>query len=181
MSALARRSVASGSEAEGFDAVQPAPFGAMGVRLNGEFLTDLVFLPGADPVRSGDRPRPVPSLAREACRQIAAYFADPDFRFDLPLQLRGTAFQRQVWQAIAAVPRGRTRRYGEIASELGSAARAVGQACGANDFPLVIPCHRVVSAAGIGGFAHHRDGYHLRAKRWLLAHEAPGRAEGLLA
>lgn len=153
----------------GFAAVQPMPWGGMGVRLVGEAISELVFLPdGRGDVAASRHP-----LAREACRQIAAYGRDAAFRFDLPLLLRGTPFQRSVWQAIAAVPRGRTRRYGEIAGELGSSARAVGQACGANRLPLVIPCHRVVAAGGIGGFAHHRDGYLLQAKRWLLAHEQP--------
>ena len=59
----------------------------------------------------------------------------------------------------------------ELARELASSARAVGQACGANHIPIIIPCHRVVSKAGIGGFAHHRDGYELEIKRWLLKHE----------
>ncbi|MBI2318943.1 MAG: MGMT family protein, partial [Betaproteobacteria bacterium] len=91
-----------------------------------------------------------------------------------------TPFQRRVWSAIAAIAPGRTRSYGDIARELGSSARAVGQACGENSFPLVIPCHRVVSAAGIGGFAHSGGGYLLEAKRWLLGHEGaigggPGR------
>ncbi len=143
------------------------PWGGMGVRISSDAISELVFLPEAG---SGG-PDAIHPLAREACRQILAYQRDAGFRFDLPLLLGGTEFQRRVWQAIAAVPRGRTRRYGEMARELGSSARAVGQACGANALPLVIPCHRVVAAGGIGGFAHHRDGYLLQAKRWLLAHE----------
>jgi methylated-DNA-[protein]-cysteine S-methyltransferase len=69
------------------------------------------------------------------------------------------------------IPRGETRTYGEVATTLGSAARAVGQACGENRLPIVIPCHRVVAAGGIGGFGHARGGYLLEAKRWLLGHE----------
>jgi methylated-DNA-[protein]-cysteine S-methyltransferase len=157
-----------------FAAVQPTPFGPVGVRIEGdgggEALAELIFLP------ERFRPqKPRTALAREACRQISAYLADADFGFDLPLAPRGTAFQRRVWDAICAIPRGRTRGYGELARELGSAPRAVGQACGCNFFPLVIPCHRVVSAAGLGGFAHHSGGFLLDVKRWLLAHEtAPG-------
>jgi len=62
--------------------------------------------------------------------------------------------------------------YGQLARQLGSVPRAVGQACGANYFPIVIPCHRVVSSSGIGGFAHHaEDGFFRNVKRWLLTHE----------
>jgi methylated-DNA-[protein]-cysteine S-methyltransferase len=76
-----------------------------------------------------------------------------------------------VWEAIAAIPRGRTLTYGQVAKQVRSAPRAVGQACGANWFPLVIPCHRVVGAKSLGGFGHHGEGFHLEIKRWLLAHE----------
>jgi len=155
-------------EAPVFAAVIQATFGVVGVGIEDECLTELVFLPPQSTLVD-----PRSTLAREACRQIVAFTADPDFMFDLPLAERGTGFQRRVWAAISAIPRGHTRGYGDIARELGSAARAVGQACGTNYFPLVIPCHRVVAAAGIGGFAHHDDdgGFHLQVKRWLLAHE----------
>ena len=85
----------------------------------------------------------------------------------------GTAFQQRVWGAIASIPRGHVRTYGDLARLLGSAPRAVGQACGANWFPLVVPCHRVTAAGGLGGFSNSADadGFHLGVKRWLLAHE----------
>src|SRR5205814_890560 len=103
------------------------------------------------------------------------YREDPDTAFDLPLLVEGTPFQKRVWQAMCAIPRGRTRTYGDLAKELGGdpweTSRAVGQACGDNRLPIVIPCHRVVAADGIGGFAHSTNGYLVEAKRWLLAHE----------
>ena len=115
---------------------------------------------------------PENALAAEAVRQIRAYLADPAQAFDLPLAVSGSAFQRRVWQQIAAIPLYRTRTYGEIAGLLESAPRAVGQACGANPFPLVIPCHRVIAADGrLGGFARQRGGFLLDVKRWLLSHE----------
>ncbi|MSP96751.1 MAG: methylated-DNA--[protein]-cysteine S-methyltransferase [Betaproteobacteria bacterium] len=150
-----------------FSGVQLAPFGALGVRIEGDTIVELAFLPAGVPGLA-----PAGALAREACRQIAAYLDDPRHAFDLPLKPVGTAFQRRVRDAIAAIPRGWTRTYGELARELRSAPRAVGQACGANAFPLVIPCHRVVAATGLGGFAHHSDGFFPGVKRWLLAHEA---------
>ena len=163
------RLIGTEGEAPAFDGVQAAPFGGVGIRTDGDKLTELVFLP---PARLSPATGKRNALADEACRQIKAFVADPDFAFDLPLAHRGTPFQRRVWDAIAAIPRGRTRGYGEIAHDIGTAPRAVGQACGANFFPLVIPCHRVVAAGGIGGFAHHDGGFHLQVKRWLLEHEA---------
>ena len=114
----------------------------------------------------------VNALAAEAERQLQSYLEDPGFIFGLPLRPSGTFFQRRVWAAIAAIPGRQTRTYGEIAKALHNAPRAIGQACGANPFPLVIPCHRVVAAGGkLGGFARQRGGFLLDVKRWLLDHE----------
>jgi methylated-DNA-[protein]-cysteine S-methyltransferase len=119
---------------------------------------------------------PLNALAEEAARQLERYREDPDAVFDLPLVVEGTDLQKRVWQAMCAIPRGKTRTYGELARELGSPDdwelnRGVGQACGDNKLPIVIPCHRVVAATGIGGFGHSTDGFLIEAKRWLLAHE----------
>jgi methylated-DNA-[protein]-cysteine S-methyltransferase len=110
-------------------------------------------------------------LAERAARQLEAYLENPDTEFDLPLLIVGTVFQRRLWEALCAIPRGKTLTYGELAQRLGAEPRAVGQACGDNRLPIVIPCHRVVAANGIGGFAHSTAGYLVEAKRWLLAHE----------
>ncbi len=111
------------------------------------------------------------ALGERACAQLLAYAHDPAFRFDLPLAASGSAFRRAVWAQLCAIPCGSTRRYGEVAQALGAAARAVGQACGDNPYPIVVPCHRVVSARGLGGFAHASEGYLLDIKRRLLVHE----------
>ena len=90
----------------------------------------------------------------------------------MPLRPSGTAFQRRVWEQISAIPNHQTRTYGELAIALRNAPRAVGQACGANPFPLIVPCHRVIAAGGgLGGFSRQRGGFLLDIKRWLLAHE----------
>lgn len=85
-----------------------------------------------------------------------------------PFIQKGTPFQQKVWQAISRIPQARTRTYGEIATELGTPhlARAVGQACKRNPLPLIIPCHRVVSASGMGGFSGGSQ-----IKKTLLEHE----------
>lgn len=130
-------------------------------------VREIVYLP--ESVRSIDPDTP---LAKRAVQQIERYFERASATFDLPLAQVGTGFQHRVWDAIRAIPPGVVLTYGQVAKQIGSAPRAVGQACGANYFPLVIPCHRVVAAGGIGGFANHDDdGYFLKVKRWLLAHE----------
>jgi methylated-DNA-[protein]-cysteine S-methyltransferase len=151
--------------------VVAAPFGAVAIASREGCITRIELLERGTPLPAAD---PVGARAAE---QLAQYFVDPAAGFDVPLAFDGTPFQRAVWAAIAAIPAGRTRRYGDIAAELGSPARAVGQACGDNRLPLVIPCHRVVAASGLGGFAHATDGFAVRVKRWLLEHEGALRGE----
>ncbi|MBI3229559.1 MAG: methylated-DNA--[protein]-cysteine S-methyltransferase [Burkholderiales bacterium] len=151
-----------------FSAIIPAPFGAMGIRTEAQQVRELVYLPP-----SFARAPPQDAFSQRVAEQVTAYFNDPDFVFDLPVRAAGTDFQRRVWTAISSVPRGEVRTYGQIAKAVQSAPRAVGQACGANWVPLIIPCHRVTASGGLGGFAHHADneGFHLNVKRWLLKHE----------
>jgi len=151
-----------------FSAIVAAPFGAVGVRTDPGVLRELVYLP-----RHFDELEPADPLSERVARQLERYFDEPDFRFDLPLAEVGTVFQHKVWAAISSIPRGEVRTYGEVAKAVRSAPRAVGQACGANWFPLVIPCHRVTASGGLGGFSNHDDetGFHVGVKRWLLAHE----------
>jgi methylated-DNA-[protein]-cysteine S-methyltransferase len=111
-----------------------------------------------------------PLLAR-ARSQIDEYFAGRRKKFDLPLTPARTGFQRRVREAMVAIPWGQTLSYGEIAHIAGGAPRAVGQACGANMLPLVVPCHRVLAANGIGGYSGGRG---LDTKRFLLAMEKGG-------
>lgn len=151
-----------------FSAIVAAPFGAMGIRTEDERVRELVYLPS-----HYEEKAPQNAAAEQAARQVLRYFADADFRFDLPLADAGSEFQRRVWNAICAIPRGSVRTYGQVAKLLDSHPRAVGQACGANWFPLVIPCHRVTASGGLGGFASSDDehGFTLTVKRWLLRHE----------
>lgn len=146
-------------------AVVGAPFGAVEVETAGAQVTALRFVRSRTPVS------PVNELAAEAADQLQRYLADASFRFSLPLSIRGTTFQCRVWDAIAAIPAGETRRYGDLAADLDAPARAVGQACGDNRLPIVIPCHRVIATVGLGGFAHSTNGHAISVKRWLLEHE----------
>lgn len=97
-----------------------------------------------------DEPTP---LLLEAKRQLDAYFAGALKTFDLPLRPPGSPFEQRVWQAMAEIPYGETRRYGDLAAALGAPARAIGQACGSNPLPIVVPCHRVLAATGLGGYS----------------------------
>jgi methylated-DNA-[protein]-cysteine S-methyltransferase len=164
----ARKTPAGKTPLPHFHAKLETPFAMIGIRTEGAVLTEIVYLP-----RSAGALAPANALAERACAQIEKYAADPGYRFDLPLKQVGSAFQRRVWEQIAAIPCGWTRTYGDIARTLRSAPRAVGQACGTNYFPLVIPCHRVVAAGGMGGFAHSSSGYLIEIKRRLLLHELP--------
>jgi len=103
---------------------------------------------------------------REAARQLAEYFARTRRTFDLPLDLHGTPFQLQVWNALLRIPYGETRAYSQLAVQLGhpGAARALGAANGANPVAIIVPCHRVIAAGGgLGGY-----GGGLARKRFLL-------------
>ena len=114
---------------------------------------------------------PSDSPSRKLADQVGAYLSDSAFRFDLPLQWRVSAFQRRVCEALQNIRSGATESYGGLARRLNSAARAVGGACRRNPFPLVVPCHRVVAASGIGGFSGATTGPMLDLKRFLLRHE----------
>ena len=149
-----------------YQAIVRAPTFSIGVRCDEMEIHALDYLKPCAEIA------PTNALAAEAVRQLRAYLADADFDFSLPLRPSGTAFQRRVWNEIAAIPKRETRSYGEVAKALHNAPRAVGQACGANPVPLVVPCHRVIAAGGaLGGFARNRGDFMLDVKRWLLAHE----------
>jgi methylated-DNA-[protein]-cysteine S-methyltransferase len=154
-----------------YDVTVDFPKFKVGVTTRDGVVTTLKYLPPSSPSIAAKHP-----LAENAAAQLEAYKRNPDASFDLPVVIEGTELQKAVWRAMCAIPRGRTRTYGDIAREVGGDAREVGQACGDNQLPLLIPCHRIVAANGIGGFAHATSGYLVEAKRWLLMHEAAATA-----
>ena len=115
-------------------------------------------------------------LLKRARAQLHDYFDGKRMDFDLPLAPEGTAFRQRVWAAMRDIPAGVTRNYADIARIAGGGPRAVGGACGANPIPILIPCHRVVGSAGIGGYS---GGEGIATKRFLLALES--RAVGVHA
>lgn len=144
------------------------PFAVLGLRTNGSALTSLHYLPSAERAAA-----PTDRVTERAVRELERWLDDPGFRFTVALAPAGTAFRQRVWAALAAIPCGQSRTYGDVARVVLSAPRAVGQACGDNPIPLIIPCHRVVAANGaLGGFMHATSGDPIAIKRWLLAHES---------
>lgn len=121
------------------------PVGVLGLIEEDGAITQLVW----DGWDAGVRTQ----VLNDGLAQLQAYFAGELEWFDLPLAPKGTEFQQQVYAAMSAIPRGETRTYGDIATELGVPAQPVGQACGSNPIPVIIPCHRVVGADGLGGFS----------------------------
>ena len=148
-----------------------APFGRLGILtelVDGSLMLSRIdYLPISTALVS-----PKNQLAKEAEKQLKAYFQNPHYQFDLPMKPLGTEHQQRVWKSIQMIPVGKTKTYGEIASKIKSGPRAVGTACGANPYPLIAPCHRVVSAQGIGGFMkENAPGLYRQIKMWLLQHE----------
>jgi len=148
--------------------------GALGMRWTHGRLRRLWFYnasappPASSPASLADAP-----VVQRALAALRAYFRRPASFPRLPLAPEGTSFQQRVWRALCAIPPGQVRRYGELAHSLGTGSRAVGGACRANPIPILIPCHRVVAAAGAGGYSQG-----LARKEWLLRHEGrEGREE----
>lgn len=152
-----------------FDAIIDAPFGAVGiVALNGQTPAEQVSI---ELLTEKHAPKSAEYTTVETiASQISAYFRNAKHDFNLPVNQHGTPFQLRVWQAIRAIPCGQVLTYAELAVQIGSGPRAVANACGANNFPIIVPCHRVIAKNGIGGFMQgNPDG--LEVKNWLLKHE----------
>ena len=124
--------------------VMATPMGNMRMVTEGEALTELRVT--NEPLSGGEN---------RVSRQLDEYFSGQRREFDIQIRPEGTEFQKRVWKEISAIPYGQTCSYGEIARTLGkpNAARAVGTACGKNPLWIVVPCHRVVGAKGLGGYA----------------------------
>jgi methylated-DNA-[protein]-cysteine S-methyltransferase len=167
MSAMLNEARTSATAHSDYAAKFAAPFAVLGIRTAGGAVTSLEYLPRTEPTKD-----PADAIAERAVRELIRYFDDPHFRFTVPTVPDGTEFRRRVWEALAGIPVGESRTYGELARQLHTAPRVIGGACGANTIALVIPCHRVVGSQGsLGGFMHAIDGDPLAIKHWLLTHE----------
>ena len=142
----------------------PSPIGTIGITSQNNIITKVDILSKETPTQSADK---------QLEQQLQNYFNDPTYQFTLTLQPAGTPFQQRVWQALTTIPSGTTLTYGQLAKQLNSSPRAVGQACRRNPIPIIIPCHRVVGAATIGGYSGETQGEVADVKKWLLRHEKP--------
>ena len=149
-----------------YDLIYLSPCSPLGICFDADVLVRIEFLPLHQTAKASAH-----ALAKETVRQLDAYFHEPMFHFDLPISMSGSVHQQAVWQAIAAIPSGKVLTYSDIAKRLHSSPRAVGNACGRNPLPIIIPCHRVVGKYGLGGFNRDDTGLMLDIKRWLLKYE----------
>ena len=143
------------------------PFAHLGIRVSDGRLTAIDFITAKNEIS------PRGDVAADICSQIRRYLQDPEtpLSSNIACAPAGTAFQSRVWRELRTIPAGNVATYGELAGRLGTSARAVGNACRNNPIPVVIPCHRVVSSAGLGGYAGRAAGDMPKIKSWLLQHE----------
>jgi methylated-DNA-[protein]-cysteine S-methyltransferase len=149
-----------------YDFVLDSPLGHLGACIEDEHIIRLDYL--ADTVVL--KP-PVTASGKQLAAELKRFFASSRHHFTLPVELHGTDFQQRVWHALTLIPPGQTLTYGALADKLGSGARAVGNACRNNPLSIVVPCHRVVSVSGLGGYSGKTDGREINRKKWLLNHE----------
>lgn len=141
------------------------PFINLGIRTEDGILVEMQMVEDDLDIQ------PSTVIDKRIARQVERYCKNPQQDFDMDFELRGTAFQKRVWKAMQKIPSGSVRTYGELARKLKTSARAVGNACRRNNILLVVPCHRVVAADGLGGFSGARMGRWPAVKKQLLAHE----------
>ncbi len=122
-----------------------SPVGALGANAVDGAVTELIW-GRAGTLTDG-------ALHQQITNEMAAYFAGDLQQFETPVAPKGSAFQQQFYAALCAIPYGETRTYGDLAKELDVSAQAIGQACGANPIAIIIPCHRVLAADGLGGYS----------------------------
>ena len=144
-------------------AIIATPIGQIRIEAEGEVLTD-IWIRRLGELLAEDHP-----LLSEACAQLTAYFGGTLTTFDLPLAPVTGARGQALRDAISSIPYGETLSYGALAARSGSSARAIGQACARNRFPIVVPCHRVLAAGGALG--PYSAGGGSTTKAWLLKHE----------
>lgn len=144
-----------------------SPLGTIQIECSDNHITQLMILEKSEaPAIPASSPQ-----QQVIIDEIACYFSNPFHIFHLSLNPSGTPFQLRVWEALRHIPAGHTLTYGELAKQLKSSPRAVGQACRNNPIPIIIPCHRVVAVNHLGGYAGTTSGRLMDIKKWLLCHE----------
>lgn len=145
-----------------YKAIIQTPIGKLGIFTLDKLLTRLDFL-----TNDHELIDPNKEILKDIANQLYQYFQCPSFQFNISYELQGTPFQKKVWQTLCKLPIQKTVNYGTLAKKLNTGARAIGNACRANPLPILIPCHRVVAQANLGGY----KGKEIFIKKWLLNHE----------
>jgi methylated-DNA-[protein]-cysteine S-methyltransferase len=149
-----------------YSLVLDSPLGRLGVLLDGHAVTRLDYL------TRRTRLQPARTRAEQRVeRELKRFFDNPGVPFTVAVAGRGTAFQMRVWTVLQSIPPGETHTYGQVAAQLGSGPRAVGNACRRNPVSIIVPCHRVVAASGMGGYSGKTADPAIWRKHWLLSHE----------
>ena len=151
------------------DLFYDSPVGGLQIGVENDYVRDINFL--YKPLISDNKQNNHLQVEIKINKALQGYFRTAHAKLNLPLLIKGTDFQRRVWQALKNIPVGQTRTYGQLAKQLNSSAQAVGNACRQNPLPIIVPCHRVVSKKGIGGFCGQTAGDAMEVKYWLLRHE----------
>jgi len=150
-----------------YTAIIDSPCGMLGILDDGKVVRAINFIYNKAQARA-----PRSELSEVTATQLASFFSDATFQFDLPLVPSATPFQSRARDALLRIPVGETRSYGNVAKTIRSSARAIAGACRRNPLPIIVPCHRVVAFNGLGGFSGKLDGEPLVIKKWLLKHES---------
>lgn len=146
-----------------------SPAGLLSITTSDEQLTKIAFEDeSATAKETNEKKSP---LQNKIIDQLTRYFEKTLETFNVPIKLNVTPFQLRVLKALQKIPAGQSRSYGDIAAELNTSARAVGNACRINPIPIIIPCHRVVAKNSLGGYFGETDGVNVDRKVFLLSHE----------
>lgn len=153
-----------------FDLLYSAPFSLLGVTLTRGKVSGIDFLDDDKSIAEASEMPEISKSAQKVKDELDRYFEDGLYPLDLSVELVGSPFQIKVWQTLRKIKPGNTVSYGMLARQLKSSARAIGGACRTNPIPIIIPCHRVISRQGLGGYTGD-DAQRLDYKRCLLLHE----------
>ena len=153
-----------------FDLLYSAPFALLGVTLTRGKVSGIDFLDDEKSIAEASEIPEKSKSAQKVKEELDRYFNDGLYPLDLSVELVGSPFQIKVWQTLRKIKPGNTVSYGMLARQLKSSARAIGGACRTNPIPIIIPCHRVVSRQGLGGYTGD-DEQRIDYKRYLLLHE----------
>lgn len=148
-----------------YNCIIDTPIGNLGIKLIDDRIAKIDLL---SPKFSLIAPKNI--VERHIIAKIKRYFCNPRCKFDLPMNIGGTLLQKKIWRALQKIPAGKVKTYGELAKIVKTNPRVIGNACRLNPLLIIIPCHRVIAANGLGGYCGKKS-RNIKIKKWLLTHE----------